>query len=282
MILKKSILWLFFLLTIISSFFLNLHGDLFQVGNLEINKSNFIILVVPVLLLLLHSSWTLGVRRSLFFVITASLIGFVFEYFGLKYGTIFGGEYVYLSKGIVLFSVPLNVVVFWSVFIYTGYCITNSFCYWLGREKPSIKNSQLKLLFFFILVDGLIVVLIDLFMDPLQVYSGTWSWPNGGPVFGVPIGNFVGWFVVTVLSSGVFRVFEYYYPKQVEISMRDVFIIPVLGYGLLYLNFLSASVKFEMFELSFVGSLTMLPIFVSNIILYSLRNNRHKNHTTRV
>jgi putative membrane protein len=35
----------------------------------------------------------------------------------------------------------------------------------------------------------------DLFLDPLAVASGAWSWPEGGAWFGVPIGNLAGWFL---------------------------------------------------------------------------------------
>ena len=36
----------------------------------------------------------------------------------------------------------------------------------------------------------------DLFLDPQMTTEGYWRWPNGGSYRGVPISNFVGWFVV--------------------------------------------------------------------------------------
>lgn len=265
--LKIKMLWGIFFITLLVSA-ANILGELLGLSSLQVGFHSSLILYIPVLLLLLHSIWTLSFFRGISFILIASVTGFFFEYIGLKYGLLFGGGYIYSPEGIKMFTVPLNVILYWGVFIYTGYCITNSFLYWLGKHKPS-KNKKVGLLLpLLILFDGLVVVAIDLFMDPLQVKAGSWAWPDGGPYFGIPIGNFIGWVLVTVIATGTFRVYEYLNPVTIDNRLKTVFMIPVLGYGVLYLTFFSSAVKMGMMSLVFIGSLTMFPIVISNVFLF--------------
>lgn len=265
---KIKILWIIFFFIILASV-ANVIGDLLGLSLFKISFFNSLIVFIPVVLLLLHSIWTLSFFRGMTFILIASLTGFFFEFIGLKNGIIFGGNYIYSPEGIKIFTVPLNVVLYWGVFIYTGYCITNSFLYWLDKGKPSKNKKLIFLLPLLVLFDGFIVVAIDLFMDPLQVRAGSWTWLDGGPYFGIPIGNFIGWAIVTIITTGLFRLYEYFEPTVVDESLKSVFIIPVLGYGLLYLNFLASAIKINITSLAFIGSLTMLPVVLFNLYLFT-------------
>ena len=47
-----------------------------------------------------------------------------------------------------------------------------------------------------------LMVLWDLSLDPLRAtVENRWIWISGGSYFGVPLGNFVGWFMVTWLRD---------------------------------------------------------------------------------
>lgn len=166
------------------------------------------------------------------------------------------------------FTVPLEVILYWYVFIYVGYCITNSFLFWQGKNKPSRNRKSGFLLLLLVLFDSLIVVAIDLFMDPIKVKQGSWTWLDDGPYFGIPIGNFIGWILVVIIATGLFRVFEYFKPRQITNELKNTFMIPVLGYGLLYLSFLISAIKFEMMGLILIGSVAMLPLVLANLILF--------------
>lgn len=51
------------------------------------------------------------------------------------------------------------------------------------------------------LLTGIIAVLVDLFIDPVAVAAGYWLWLKQGTVyFGIPLLNFVGWFVLMSLA----------------------------------------------------------------------------------
>ncbi len=267
MLAKAKIVWsLFFLILLVSA--VNVLGKLFEPSFLQSRFLSSLMLYLPVLLLLLHSIWTLSFFRGISFILIAAFTGFIFEFIGLKYGVVFGGNYVYAPGGIKFFTVPLNVIFYWSVFIYIGYCITNSFLYWLNKEKPAKNRKNSLLLPFLIFSDGLLVVAIDLFMDPIQVKAGSWTWLGGGPYFGIPIGNFIGWILVTIISTGLFRIFEFFNPIQVVKGLKKTFLIPVLGYGLLFISFFVSAVRIEMISLALIGSLTMPPIVLLNLFLF--------------
>lgn len=43
----------------------------------------------------------------------------------------------------------------------------------------------------------------DLFLDPQMVDAGHWAWTGGGPLLGIPLTNFVGWYAVAALMMAV-------------------------------------------------------------------------------
>lgn len=242
--------------------------------NLNNNAAFYLVsLILPILLLLLHSIWTLSFPRAVFFISLAFIIGLMAEISGLQNGTVFGGHYIYNHGGLMMWNVPILIPFYWAVYIYTGYTITNSFLVWMSKEKPSIKNKFLFILPLLILIDGLIVVAIDLFMDPIEVKKGSWTWLGGGQYFGVPIGNFIGWFEVTILVTAVFRLFEYFNPFKSKIN-NSVYLIPVIGYGMLSLYFFSSSLKLNMPELAMIGIFLMMPISLLNLTFYSYYRKR--------
>jgi uncharacterized membrane protein len=145
---KEKTLWLLFGLQIL----LTLSSI---VGIFKDDTFNLIVTYLPLALLVLHACRTLTARRGLTFILLAGLIGWAAEAISLHCGTLFGGEYIYLSGA--TFAI--------------------------------------------------------------------WAWLDGGPYFGVPIGNFVGWFVVTVLVTGLFRLFEYYKPQQDLLLSKSIFLL---------------------------------------------------------
>jgi putative membrane protein len=117
--------------------------------------------------------------------------------------------------------------------------------------------------------DGLVVVAIDLLMEPLHVMARNWTWLDGGPYYGIPVGNFVGWFVVTVISTGIFRAFEYFSPPKPTGIDKSVLLIPVVGYGMLCLAFVFLALMVQLPELAITGFFAIFPIVIANLVLFS-------------
>jgi putative membrane protein len=58
------------------------------------------------------------------------------------------------------------------------------------------------------LVASFIMVMWDFCLDPIRsTIDGAWIWEDGGAYHGVPISNFVGWYLTSFL---IFQVFSWY------------------------------------------------------------------------
>lgn len=274
---KNKILWTVFLVTLVFAL-IEVVTRVFVADSPKLTSFTFLTLMLPAIVLILHAMWKLSFFRGLGFIFVSMLTGFIFEFVGLNYGIVFGGTYKYHGLGPMLYDIPLLVPLYWAVFIYAGYTISSSFLFWIGKDKPRHGQGNTILLPLLILLDGLIVTAIDVFMDPLQVRLETWVWIEQGSYsyFGVPIGNFVGWFLVTIISTGIFRFFEYFFPKKTATLGMSVFLISTIGYGAFCLIFLVSAISEELFSLALIGLFAMMPITIVNLILFLNWRERKK------
>jgi uncharacterized membrane protein len=227
------------------------------------------LLILAGLLLLLHSMLTLGYRRGPLLLLISFLVGLLFEIIGVNWGTTFGGPYVYQSQNqVLILGVPLIIPLFWAGIIYTCYTISSSFLCWLEKPKPDKQSRNWKTLVLLVLLDALIIISIDLIMDPLQVHAGNWAWTSSGQYFDVPLSNFVGWFVITIISTGLFRTFEYHFPRRDRPWNTSFLLIPISGYGLLGVSLICFAVKVNLFVPALIAALTIFPVLAVNLWLY--------------
>ncbi len=134
-------------------------------------------------LALLTKEWRGG--PALF--VSGSLVGFVMEYLGLAYGIPFG-SYEYLKfKGATVLGVPIPIIISWGVYLYTSYIAASNF---------QAKRYM---------VTPLLMVILDMAIDPVMVDLGVWRWEIHGPWFGIPIENFIGWFFTSCLALLLYR-----------------------------------------------------------------------------
>lgn len=258
---KVKLLWMAFALYV---------GYIF-IGSIGIASGNvykFFAAFLSIFLLVMFLWATRSLKRGLMLVLLASFTGFVAEYISLSKGTLFGADYAYKNPVFTVFTVPGEIIVFWGVFIYLGYKLVNSFVFALGKKLPNYITGSLIWLFVLIMLDGLAVTAIDLFMDPLFVHSGIWAWEQPGPYFGIPIGNFIGWFGVTVIATGVFRLYEYHHPAP-ENKLSTIDLLPVLGYLAIGLVFFAQAISYSFIMLSLIGLvLTITPSIVCLFMIY--------------
>ncbi|NTU72859.1 carotenoid biosynthesis protein [Candidatus Roizmanbacteria bacterium] len=109
---------------------------------------------------------------------------------------------------------------------------------------------------------------IDLLMEPLQVQFGTWRWLSSGLYYGVPIGNFIGWFIVAVIASGIYRVYEYRLSPVKKLMRKESILIPVCCYLATYLSFMIVALKNNMSLPAIIGSLAMAPGILVSVGLF--------------
>jgi len=239
--------------------------------------------LLAVLFTVLHGTCTIGWRRFVGFASTAAWIGYWAEVYSLRWGSLFGCTYRYPPDrwhDLVL-GMPISVALFWAVFVYGGYSITNSFLHYLGAEKPSrARGSSALLIVLLLLADATLVTAIDVYMDPICTRRGSWVWEEAGPFFGVPIGNFVGWFAVSFLAAGVFRSFEYLRPGGRNLLGPRGHLAPVAAYALLAVMFTTYTLSIGRPGIALAGLFAMGPTIVLNLVCYAARQRRTDSSTT--
>jgi uncharacterized membrane protein len=266
---KTAVLWGIATLAIVTGL-----AELFRTTFLPNNPIRilaFLQYALPVLVLFLHAVWTLSLPRGIFLMVLAATVGFVAELSGLTYGNFFGGEYFYDAQqlGPTFLHIPIMIPVFWAAFIYMGYSITSSFLAWCQVDKPTVKKGSPITLFLLIMLDAFIVVGIDIFLDPLAVKRGAWTWVGGGPYYGIPIWNFIGWGIVTVITTGIFRMGEYLFPQKTARKVNEqTLLIPLIGQGMLYITLFFNALMEGLSELAMVGTAIMLPVILINLLMY--------------
>jgi len=124
----------------------------------------------------------------------AAIGGFAAEVCGVKTGWPFG-QYAYTSAlAPSLFGVPLVMVCAWVIL--TAYVRQMLWRLSLPAWLVAVAG-------------GLWMTAMDLVIDPLAANAlGYWHWAEGGSYYGIPAGNFLGWFVVSTLICGLVRAMD--------------------------------------------------------------------------
>jgi uncharacterized membrane protein len=127
-----------------------------------------------------------GPRAALVLVLVAGGGGFVAEAAGVATGYPFG-SYVYDDAlGPTFLGVPLVIPLAWTMMAYPALLVGRR----LSRRYVPI-------------VGGWALASWDVFLDPQMVAAGFWRWEQGGPqlpgIPGIPVTNFLGWALVSVL-----------------------------------------------------------------------------------
>ena len=129
-----------------------------------------------------------GLWGTMAFVGLVVLIPFGSEFLGVLTGVPYG-TYTYTEgMGPRLFGlVPVFILVAWVNIAYMAIATST-----LAFGRSSLWLAPL---------DGALAVAWDAMVDPLAVRAGYWVWQGSGGFYGVPLSNFVGWFLVVTLLS---------------------------------------------------------------------------------
>lgn len=142
--------------------------------------------MTALLSMFLHGLYIFGNKIILVFIITY-IVSTIFELLSLKTSfNIFGVRYKYNLMGVY----PLEVTFAWVIFKYLSLFLAIT----IGDYLSLSKITEIILL-------SLIMVSIDLIIDPVSVKRKMWSWQTGSRYFGIPLKNFFGWFLVSIIVS---------------------------------------------------------------------------------
>jgi len=194
--------------------------------------------LIVCLYLIYHSSIYWGWFNTIFFITLVFFISLFSEILGEKTGYIFGGIYKYnhkLTPGPKLFNIPLLIPVAWTFLLYLSvnlYCLINQY-------EPKIIIKEQDVIF---IIPCLIMVCLDLVLDPIAVDEKRWEWNKKSLYYDVPLLNFLGWFLTSLFILSIFSTFSKPYESvQVE-GVRNKYIPGLL---LIYIHLAASRPCFE-------------------------------------
>jgi uncharacterized membrane protein len=156
----------------------------------------------PLLFALIHGVMFYRVRGILAFVVISVVVGGGVEYVGVRTGFPFGHYYFTDLMGPKLSAVPIFLGL---AYVGMGYLSWMLAVVILGGVRNSISGSQVVTL---PLVAAFIMVAWDLALDPVwSTVLHAWIWVDGGAYFGVPVTNFLGWYLTVFVIYQLFALF---------------------------------------------------------------------------
>jgi putative membrane protein len=129
----------------------------------------------------------LGLKKSLFLIITLSVYAFAIET-------------IAIITGFPYSSFQYTELIGYKIFGYTPYTVPFAYvplfigCFYLASLK-SINMWKI------IILSTLLVLVADLILDPAAVALNFWIYQSPGFFYGVPLMNFMGWILTGFLSS---------------------------------------------------------------------------------
>ncbi|NIK11393.1 carotenoid biosynthesis protein [Alkalibacillus almallahensis] len=155
--------------------------------------------------------------RNFYAAAAIGLITYLVEVIGVATGFPFGTYEYTDTLGFLVFGVPVTLGFAWIGVIYVSLFLSRSYNRW-------IRSLQV----------GFWVIVIDAILDPAATVLDFWEWEHSGLYFGIPITNFIAWFL---LAFGVSLLVP-----QKAIANRDqqrgvrLFQFIILFFGLLSLK----------------------------------------------
>jgi len=131
-------------------------------------------------------------RRAWILFLSGIVMGFLFEFFGTRTGLPFG-LYYYQDLRPQVLGVALFVPIAWGTFLFLSYLTARSL---ISGFKAILMASTL-------------MVVLDLAIDPIMTSWKAWVWVTKTKInwYGIPWTNYLGWFMVSLLSLLLYRFF---------------------------------------------------------------------------
>src|SRR5215210_5108683 len=135
----------------------------------------------------------LGPKDALVSLLALSAVGYAIETTGVATGFPYGPFYYGDSlgpkvAGLVPYLLPLS----WAPLVLGAVAATAP----EGKVYPRCRA-------FWILSAAVLLTLVDGVLDPGAASLGFWVWSEGGPYYGVPISNYLGWLFSSSLATAI-------------------------------------------------------------------------------
>jgi len=161
--------------------------------------------IVPAMLFaLVHGTRVYRLRGMLGFVLFSLAIGYALETVGVLTGFPFGHYYFTGGMGPKIFVVPVLIGPAYLGMGYVAWTVTRVILA-SGNVEERLAGIRVLML---PLAASFVMTAWDLSFDPaLSTYGRYWIWLDGGAYFGVPVSNFLGWYLTNYLIYQSFALY---------------------------------------------------------------------------
>ena len=156
----------------------------------------------PIVFALIHGAMFYQWRGILIFFAICLVVGNIFENVGVRTGFPFGHYYFTDLMGPKLFVVPIQLGLAYLGMAYLSWTLARLI---LGGMRNPLEGSRVVTL---PLVAAFIMVAWDFSQDPVwSTILHLWIWQQGGAYFGVPVSNFLGWYLTVYVFYQLFALY---------------------------------------------------------------------------
>jgi putative membrane protein len=162
--------------------------------------------------MLLHAYLSYGVKYLARYFSVTLLFGYFIELLGVHTGWPFGVYHYDSSLGIALFGVPFVVPFAWVMMVHPVLC--------------AARRVTMRWTFIY---GGALLAAWDLFLDPLMVSAGRWTWKVEGSHVpftpDIPLSNFFGWLLAGFAIISLLNLVLPFERRRESASLRAVTIL---------------------------------------------------------
>jgi len=151
--------------------------------------------------------------RILLLALFVFIVGYVAEWIGVHKNWLFGNYSYGETLGLKFYDIPLIIGVNWFLLVYSSGVL---------MQQLRIRN-----VFSRVITGAIILVLLDLLIEPVAVKLDYWHWANNT----IPLSNYAGWFL---LSAVMLFAFEKSGFKKQSVVAPVFLLIQVLFFAVLY------------------------------------------------
>ena len=141
----------------------------------------------------------LGPRRAAISILALSAFGYAIETIGVVTGLPYGTFYYGDALGPKLFGlVPYLLPISWAPLVLGAVAAT--------APRAGYQRGAMRVLAW-VVRSAVLLALIDGVLDPGAASLGFWVWPEGGPYYGIPLSNYLGWLLSGAVATALILAF---------------------------------------------------------------------------
>jgi uncharacterized membrane protein len=175
--------------------------------------------LLPMAFAVIHGSRQYGWRGMLAFALICLVASNVFENVSILTGFPFGHYHYSDNLGPKLLLVPLLIGLAYLGMGYLSWTVARLI---LDGVRPAADR-----IFALPALASFVMVAWDLSFDPVASTIGrSWIWQDGGAYFGVPVSNFLGWYLTVFVFFQLFGLYQSRRPARSQPAASEVTIKP--------------------------------------------------------